>query len=48
MIRAKCDWVYQIPCFKIAPRRAQRAAPLEAFTSSLARISTKKDSGSAR
>jgi hypothetical protein len=31
MIRAKCDWVYQLPCFKAGPRRSHQAALLEAF-----------------
>jgi len=31
MIRAKSDWVYQVPCLKAGPRRSRQAAPLEAF-----------------
>jgi len=31
MIRAKCDWVYQVHCLKSAPQRFCQATPLEAL-----------------
>ena len=48
MIRAKCDWVYRVPCLERAPAVLDKSRDSKPFYALFGANQYKKDSGSAR